>query len=258
MKYNHGITNFIKVLFLTGALLPVSVIFASDEKDQADNPEEYKPQNPVLTIEEIVVRAQRREGFLDEHSREYKTIDGKRVFYGPYGELEYILTIGQELKNRGEMKRIMSRRIKMPAEFPGSTLDRYKYPVAHECGVEKFQLFDGGEFMALGYEPNAKSGKTEIIFDVMIGGGPFSAPGIWGPYDQIIGRRHKMKLIMGDAESDGMGIMKSGYAIGMRAELPTHEIMDAGDMYNAAVTATGKCLIEKFNIEVAKNFLSKN
>ncbi len=112
--------------------------------------------------------------------------------------------------------------------------------------------------MALGYQPNPNSSKTEIIFDVMIGGGPFSSPGIWGPYDQIIGRRHKMKLIMGDAESDGMGIMKSGYAIGMRAELPMYELMDAGDMYNAAVTATGKCLIEKFNIEAAKNFLSKN
>ena len=259
MKYKHGITNLIKVILFLGVVFPASLRLATGEGNETgDNSDEATSQNSVLTIEEIVVTAQRRKGFLDEHSREYKSIDGKRVFYGPYGEMEYILTIGQELKNRGEMKRIMSRRIKMPAEFPGSTLDRYQYPVAHECGVEKFQLFDGGEFMALGYLPNPDSQKTEIIFDVMIGGGPFSAPGIWGPYDQIVGRQHKMKLIMGDSESDGMGIMKSGYAIGMRAELPTHEIMDAGDMYNAAVTATGKCLIEKFDIQAAKNFLSKN
>jgi hypothetical protein len=77
------------------------------------------------------------------------------------------------------MKRIMSRRITMPTDFPGSSLNRYQYPIAHECGIDKFKLFDGGEFMALGYEINF-DGRTEVLFDVMIGGGPFASPGLLG------------------------------------------------------------------------------
>jgi hypothetical protein len=229
----------------------------AQEDERFQNVQVQKPTLDVQTIEEIVVTAQRRKGMLDELNREYKSVDGKRIFEGPHGEMRFILAIGQEIKNKGEMKRIMSRRITMPADFPGSSLNRYQYPVAHECGIEKFQLFDGGEFMALGYEMNTGSG-TEILFDVMLGGGPFSAPGIWGPYDQVLGRRHKMELIMGDAQSDGMGLLQSGYAVGMKADLPTYDLMDLGDIYGSAVSATGQCLANKLNIDAAKNFLSRN
>jgi hypothetical protein len=67
-----------------------------------------------------------------------------------------------------------------------------------------------------------------------------------------------MELIMGDAQSDGMGLIKSGYAVGMKADLPTYELMDLGDIYSSAINATGKCLSDKLNIDAAKNFLSKN
>jgi hypothetical protein len=210
----------------------------------------------MQTIEEVVVRAQRQNGMLDDLKREYKSVDGKRIFDGPYGDSSFILAISQELKNRGEMKRIMARRIKMPPEFPGSSLNQYKYPIADECGIEKFQLFDGGDFLALGYEVALADGKSEIIFDVLVGGGPFAAPTLWGPYDQILGRRHGMEMIMGDAAKDGMGLMKSGYAVGMKADLSSFEFTETGDVYGNAVNATGKCLSEKINIEAAKNFLS--
>lgn len=61
---------------------------------------------------------------------------------------------------------------------------------------------------------------------------------------------------MGDSAKDGMGLMKSGYSVGMRAELSDYEFTDTGDTYGNAVNATGKCLSEKINIEAAKNFLS--
>lgn len=67
-----------------------------------------------------------------------------------------------------------------------------------------------------------------------------------------------MELIMGDAQSDGMGLMQSGYAVGMKADLPTYEMMDYGDIYGSTIAATGKCLADKFNIEAAKDFLSRN
>lgn len=219
----------------------------------------YSTVTPVHaqdTIEEIVVKAQRQNGMLDDLKREFKRVDGKRIFDGPYGETGYILTISQELKNHGEMKRIMTRRISMPPNFPGSSLNRYHLAVAHECGLEKFELFDGGEFIALGYQVNPGQEKSEIIFDVLAGGGAFSSPSLWGPYDQILGRKHGMEMIMGDAAKDGMGMMKSGYAVGMKAGLSSFEFTESGELYGNAIANTGKCLAEKFNIKAAKNFLS--
>lgn len=90
----------------------------------------------------------------------------------------------------------------------------------------------------------------------MIGGGPFSSPGIWGPYDQIIGGRHKMKMIMGDAEKDGLGMIKGGYAIGMKAALPSYELQDYGDLYGGVVKLVGQCLADKLDKEAASRVLS--
>ncbi|NNE38973.1 MAG: hypothetical protein HKN08_11760, partial [Gammaproteobacteria bacterium] len=103
-----------------------------------DDVQVAKPELTVQTIEEIVVTAQRRKGMLDDLNREYRSVDGKRIFEGPHGDLQYIMTIGQEVKNNGEMKRIMHRRFAMPSDFPGSSLNRYQYPIAHECGIERF------------------------------------------------------------------------------------------------------------------------
>jgi hypothetical protein len=220
---------------------------ASDNTAAKETP--AKPEK-VQTIEEIVVKAVRQRS---PYERPYVNVDGKRFFEGPYGDYSYILAIGQELKNRGDMKRIFTRRIAMPHEYASSSLDQYDYPLADDCGIDKFKFYDGGgKFMALGYV----EGKKEIIFDVLIGGGPFSAPGIWGPYDQILGKRHKMKLIMGNAAEDGMGNLKSGYAIGLKAALPGYELRENGRAYSDAVEKTGKCLADKIDMEAARRLLS--
>ena len=201
------------------------------------------------SLEEVVVRAVRtRKSF----ERRYKNVQGKRFFDGPHGDSKFILAIGQELKNRGEKKRVFTRRIKMPQTYSASSLDRYTYALADDCGIEKFKFYEGGEdFMALGYV----QGKKEIIFDVLTGGGPFASPGVWGPYDQILGKRHKMKLIMGDASKDGMGLLKSGYSVGMKADLPSYELQAHGDVYGTAISTTGQCLSDKMNKEAASKLL---
>jgi hypothetical protein len=202
-------------------------------------------------LEEVVVTAVRQRKVFE---RDYAAVAGKRIFDGPYGNEKFIIAIGQELKNRGEKKRVFTRGIKMPQSFSSSSLDRYHYPVDDECGIEKFKFYEGGDFRALGY----KQGEKEVILDVMTGGGPFSAPGVWGPYDQIMGRRHKMKMIMGDAKSDGMGPIESGYAIGMKAKLPTYELQQYGDNFNIAIDNVGQCLVDKTDKEVAGRLISGN
>lgn len=226
-----------------GAAFPTLVANAASDK------EEYKKIKNTPTLEEVVVSARREKQVFE---RDYKSIGGKRIFDGPYGNQDFIIAIGQELKNRGEKKRVFTRGLKMPQSYSASSLDRYHYPISDDCGIENFQFFEGADFRALGH----RQGGKEMLIDVMTGGGPFSAPGVWGPYDQIRGRRHKMKMIMGDAKSDGMGLMESGYAIGMKAKLPTYEMQAYGDKFSIAIDKTGQCLIDKTDEEAAQRLIS--
>ena len=217
---------------------------AGDGKDT-----DYDKVKEVKTVEELVVTGTR---VKREWERRYKNVAGKRIFNGPYGNNKMIIAISQELKNRGERKRIFTRGITMPQSYSGSSLDRYKYILKADCGIDHFSFYEGPDFTALGYI----EGPKEVLLDVMTGGGPFSSPGIWGPYDQIIGKHHKMKMIMGDAAKDGLGPIKGGYAIGMKAAIPSYEMQDYGDKYSKIINKTGTCLSDKLNEEAAARLLS--
>jgi hypothetical protein len=216
----------------------------------ADGDSSYVDIQNVPTIEEMVITGTREK---KDWERKYKNVAGKRVFKGPYGDEKLIIAISQELKNRGEKKRVFTRGISMPQTYTGSSLDYYKYPAEEECGINHFSFYEGPEFTALGYI----KGPKEILLDVMTGGGPFSAPGIWGPYDQVVGMRHGMKMIMGDAAKDGLGPIKGGYAIGMQADLESFEMQDFGDQYGDIIKNTGTCLSDKFNAEAASRVMSR-
>ncbi len=95
-----------------------------------------------------------------------------------------------------------------------------------------------------------------MILDVLDGGGPFSAPELWGPYDQVIGgkRKPKMKMLMGDAKKDGMGPLSSGYAIGLVPEMSKWKLSALGTVYSDAVDVG----YEKMIIASAESEISKD
>ncbi len=250
MSYQTMKTTITRNIFQLLSVTATLALLTSFQSQAASKDSEYDKLKETRTLEEVVVTMKRLK--KNAFERDYKSIAGKRIFDGPYGNEEFIIAIGQELKNRGEKKRVFTRGIQMPQSYSSSSLDRYHYPITDECGIENFRFYEGGEFRALAY----KQGEKENILDVMTGGGPFSAPGVWGPYDQIMGKRHKMKMIMGDAKKDGMGLMESGYAIGMKAKLPTYVLQQYGDNFSIAIDNTGQCLVDKTDEEAANRLLS--
>ena len=237
---------FFRLLSLAFTL---SVVVAAGAAADKGKDTDYANVKDVKTVEEMVVTGTR---VKREWERRYKNVAGKRIFTGPYGDDKMIIAISQELKNRGEKKRVFTRGITMPQSYAGSSLDRYKYLLNEDCGINNFSFYEGPDFTALGY----MEGPKEVLLDVMTGGGPFSSPGIWGPYDQIIGKRHKMKMIMGDAAKDGLGPIKGGYAIGMEASIPSYEMQEYGDKYSKIINTTATCLSDKLNEEAAERLLS--
>jgi hypothetical protein len=165
-------------------------------------------------------------------NRPYTLRAGKRFITKPYGKREQILTIAKEVKALGTAKKVSTRGIKMPQGYANSSIVKYDHTVYSDKDAMTFSYYEGEGFSALGYHH-----KGEVILDVLDGGGVFSAPELWGPYDQVIGgkRRAKMKMLMGDATQDGMGLLRSGYAIGLVPEMSKRKLSILGVAYSRAV-----------------------
>ncbi len=169
-------------------------------------------------------------GEYDRNDRAYSGKDGKRFITNPYGEAESILAIAAKIKANGKLKRVSTRGIKMPQTYVGGFINRYQHTFAKG---HTFSYYEGEGFGALGY--HTPDGK--VILDVLVGGSPFSAPQLWGPYDQILGDKDNssMTLMMGDGSRDGMGLLKASYAIGYTAVMAEEDYSLLGNTYSSAV-----------------------
>jgi hypothetical protein len=118
-------------------------------------------------------------------------VDGKRFITNPYGETESILAVAAETKSKRALKRVSTSGIKMPQGYFCDYINRYQYTYPND---ENFSYYEGDGFGALGY--HADDGK--VVLDVLVGGGAFAAPKLWGPYDQILGDKDNspMQLMM--------------------------------------------------------------
>ena len=170
---------------------------------------------------------------MDSNDRAYSQENGKRFITNPYGETESILAVAAQTKANGTLKRVSTRGIKMPSGYVGGFINKYEHTFANG---ETFSYYEGEGFGALGY--HADEGK--VVLDVMVGGGAFSAPKLWGPYDQILGDKDNssMQLMMGDGENDGMGLLKASYAIGYTAVMAEEDYSTIGNAYGDAVNDT--------------------
>jgi hypothetical protein len=177
-------------------------------------------------------------GTYDKSDRAYSQEDGKRFITNPYGETESILAVAAQTKAQGKLKRVSTRGIKMPSGYVGGFINKYENTFANG---ETFSYYEGDGFGALGY--HADDGT--VVLDVLVGGGAFSSPKLWGPYDQLLGDKDNssMQLMMGDGSKDGMGLLKASYAIGYTAVLAEEDYSNLGNAYGTAVNETVKNMI---------------
>ncbi len=186
------------------------------------------PDSGISVMSDIEVT-----GTVDSNDRAYSQENGKRFITNPYGETESILAVAAQTKADGKLKRVSTRGIKMPSGYVGGFINKYEHTFPNGS---TFSYYEGDGFGALGY--HADDGK--VILDVLVGGGAFSSPKLWGPYDQILGDKDNssMQLMMGDGEKDGMGLLKASYAIGYTAIMAEEDYSYMGNAYGNAVNDT--------------------
>lgn len=171
--------------------------------------------------------------------RAYLIEAGKRFVSKPHGAVELILGIAAEVRAKGEKHRVRTRGIQMPTEYAESFVDRYDYTMASSCGAETFSFYEGEGFAALGYH----AGRGAVILDVLAGGGPFSAPRLWGPYDQVLNANIRMDLMMGDGLKDGMGLLQASYKIGLMPVMRNTTKNYYGELYSRAILDAAQCVV---------------
>lgn len=188
-------------------------------------------QQVVPTIEIIGTPA------TTDSAREYLNVGGKRFISKPHGTVEEIMNVAAEVRGKGVRHRVRTRGLQMPSEYTDSYIDRYDYTVPTQCGGASFSYYEGEGFAALGYH----DGKGKVILDVLAGGGPFSAPRLWGAYDQVLNSNIRMDLMFGNGLQDGMGVMMASYKIGLMPVMRSSTKNYYGELYSRAVAVAAEC-----------------
>ncbi|MGR8920325.1 MAG: hypothetical protein ACU85V_11950, partial [Gammaproteobacteria bacterium] len=137
----------------------------------------------------------------------------------------------------GEYHRVRTRGLKMPSEYTDTFIDRYDYTMPGACGGKRFSYYEGEGFAALGFHTD----KGRVILDVLAGGGPFSAPRLWGAYDQVLNSNVRMKLMFGDGLKDGMGVLMASYKIGLMPVMRERSKDYYGELYTRAIASASEC-----------------
>ena len=211
------------VLMFAGSLLGSAAV-ADDGRLEQDG------HTVVPTIEIVGQRS-------EAETRDYINVAGKRFISNPYGEVEMIMGVAAEVRAKGMHKRVRTRGLQMPSEYTSSFVDRYDYQLPSNCGGQQFSYYEGEGFAALGYHTR----KGKVILDVLAGGGPFSAPRLWGAYDQVLNSNIRMKLMFGDGLKDGMGVLMASYKIGLMPEMRSASKDYYGELYSSAITLASDC-----------------
>lgn len=162
--------------------------------------------------------------------------EGYRFTSTPYGESKAILSVAKLVRQHGVKQSISSRGLHIPGKSENRVIQRYDLTLPTSCGGQTFSYYEGRGFSALGYHT-----QNKVIFDLLKGGSPYSAPRLWGPYDQVINDPAPMHVIYSGSQSSGFSWAISSFMAGKVADMSQQKSSDYGNTYSEGVLAAGNC-----------------
>lgn len=162
--------------------------------------------------------------------------EGYRYTSTPYGETATILGVAKAVRDHGNKQAISSRGLHIPSKSENRVIQRYDLTFPANCGGQTFSYYEGKGFSALGFHTQGK-----VVFDLLTGGSPYTAPRLWGPYDQVINDPVPMQVIYSGSQSSGFGQTMSSFMAGKVAELPQQKSSAYGKTYSEGIYKAGSC-----------------
>ena len=179
------------------------------------------------------------------HSNLPVVSNGKRFTSQPFGESQTILDIARTVKRNGTLTYQRVPALRISGRAPLRATGRYDYRFPESCGGYHFSYLESEGLRALGLHRG-----SQLVVDVLEGGGSFSGPRLWGVNDQVLNESIPMKFVAGDGDEGGLGLHSHSYAIGYVTMLPDEKKQTYGDAYAAATRQARQCL-EVFGSDLA-------
>jgi len=162
--------------------------------------------------------------------------DGYRYTSAPYGEILGIMKTVQQIKTHGSLQRISTRGMNIPNKSENRIVARYDYTFPASCGGASFSYYEGEKFAALGYVH-----EDAVILDVLEGGSPYTAPRLWGPYDQVLNDDTPMMTIVSFNGENGSGLMTASFMAGKVTGMEQAGQERLGKAYSSGIYSASRC-----------------
>ena len=164
--------------------------------------------------------------------------DGYRYTSAPYGELLGILKVAEQIKMHGNHYKVSTRGMQIPNKAANNIVTRSDYTFPTVCGGTSFSLYEGEDFTALGFDQD----NGTVVLDVLDGGSPYTAPRLWGPYDQVLNTRSPMVTVASFNGANGSGLMTASFLAGEVTAMNAATQRKLGNDYSSAIYTASRCL----------------
>jgi len=116
------------------------------------------------------------------------------------------LELAAEVRARGRHSRLAANGMLVQQPGPNHHIDHFQHSPQAAGGRRRLAYFEGKSFHALGYRCG-----DQLVLEVLVGGGPFGAPRLWGPMRRMARDPVQFHLVCGPGEANGFGVMKATY-----------------------------------------------
>lgn len=124
-----------------------------------------------------------------------------------------VVRLAAQIRAHGDRVRLAANGMLVQNRGARHHIDHFQQTLDSDRGRQRFSYFEGKSFHALGYRCG-----DQISLDVLVGGGPFGAPRLWGPIRRMARDAVEFHLVRGLGDADAFGVMKASYYL----DAPTH------------------------------------
>jgi|GEM_PF-6468705 len=155
------------------------------------------------------------------------------------------IALAAAVRARGQRSRLTANGMLVQRRGLKHHIDHYQHRLPAAGRLRRLAYFEGKSFHALGYRCG-----DQLVLEVLVGGGPFNAPRLWGPMRRMARDPVQFHLVCGRGEADGFGVMKATYYLDSPAQAAaaagsakapnsTGVDIDVDDPGNRSATGTG-------------------
>ncbi len=124
----------------------------------------------------------------------------------PVMDASEVVNLCARIRGEGMFTELESKSLLIAKNCRPCSIRHYHMELDFHGGRREFNYFEGKVFHALGH----LSGD-QIVLNVLVGGGPFNAPCLWGPVERMARDPVRLHFMPGHGSRDGFGIFQVTY-----------------------------------------------